>query len=578
MASCPHIVSLLKDNRAAIVYTFLLSLFLLFPLMLGPVFTRIFTDSILINNTTEWLSPLLLFMGGAAVFSALVTWFQKNCLLRLSNKIEVSGMAAYMWRLFNGPPELFRHKDSFVLLSGAEAPSLAARTLIADILSLFPAVISVLVYGLVMFRLDRPLSLIVLILVAVNFLGKKVRSLLVKVLTRSVPEDVSSRDLLLRDKRISSRGLRSIETFKAAASETRFFQELMSSKIRIINARGRLDEADAGDPFNGIPEICFLNLLLLISALRIMNREMTVGSYLEFQAYAAAFFYPMNQVLGVPAFFSRLEERLRNLRREMETGVAAAVPAPAPPAVLKKLSGHVEFRDVSFSGPGGRPFLEHFNLSLQPGQRAAVVGKSGAGKSTVVKLLQGLYAPTAGEVTIDGIAPARISRETFLASVGCANQRPFFFTASVRDNITLWDKGVSGGAVYRAARDAGLHGFIAALEGGYDHVLEENGRILSGGQQQQMEIARSLLYHPSLLVLDETSGAVDPAAVVNIENNFKKRGCTVLQTTHVLSFIADYDEIILLEGGKTAARGSHRELLEQSPWYAALFQTGETAG
>ncbi|MDR2304259.1 MAG: ATP-binding cassette domain-containing protein [Treponema sp.] len=574
----PHIVSLLKTNRAVICYSFLLSLFLLFPMLMSPIFTRIFTDSILIDNTIEWLLPLLILMGGIAVFSALVTWIQKNCLLRLSNRIELSGIASYMWRLFDGPSELFYHKDSFVLLAGTEASSLIARTLIADILSLFPATISVLFYCLIMFRLDSSLSFIVLALVIVNNLGKRIRSLLVNVFTRPAPEDFSARDLVLRDERISSRGLESIETFKATASETHFFQEMMSSKIRIINARSRDDEAEASDPFNNIPEICFLNLLILISALRIMNREMTIGSYLEFQAYAAAFFYPMNQVFSAPGIFSKLEERLRNLHREMETGSVSPVPIPAAPSSIKKLQGYVEFRDVSFSFPGGRPLLENFNLSLKPGQRAAIVGKSGSGKTTVVKLLQGFYAPTAGEVTINGMAPALIDRDAFTASIGCANQKLSFFTASVRDNITLWNKEISDGAVYRAAKDTGLHSFIATLEGGYDHILEENGRILSGGQQQQMEIARGLLYHPSILILDEVTGAIDPATVSKLEGNFKERGCTVLQTTQILSPIVEYDEIILLDRGKIAARGSHKDLLKQSPWYAALFRKGEITG
>jgi ABC-type bacteriocin/lantibiotic exporter with double-glycine peptidase domain len=436
--------------------------------------------------------------------------------------------------------------------------------------------------GLIMFRLDSSLFLIVLILVVLNNTGKRIHPLLVKLFSPAALRHDSLRTLTLRDERISSQGLRSIETFKATASETRFFQEMMSSKIRIINARGRLDEAEASAPFNNISEICFMNLLILISALRIMNREMSIGSYLEFQAYAAAFFYPMSQVLAAPAILSGLEGRLRELSHEMEIGPASPVLTPSPASEVcpapKKLSGHVEFRDVSFFSPDGRPLLEHFNLSLKPGQRAAIVGKSGAGKSTVIKLLQGLYSPAAGEVAIDGAAPARIDRDTFIASAGCANQRPHFFTASVRDNITLWDREVSDGMVYRAAKEAGIHSFIAALEGAYDHILEENGRILSGGQQQQMEIARSILHQPSLLILDEATGAIDPVTALSIEENFRNRGCTVLQTTHILSSIVDYDEIIVLDRGKVSARGSHADLLKQSPWYAALFREGEISG
>ena len=570
-----RISAFLKDNRAALGYTFILGLLLLFPLIMAPIFKRVFTDSILVDNIAEWLLPLLLLMGGISVFSAVLTWLQKNCVLRLSNKIELSGTASYMWRLFNAPPDLFRRKDSFVLLSGAGASSLIARTLTVDMLSLVPAGISVIFYFLMMFRMDAVLSLIVAALAALNLLAGKLQS-------RPAGEKRGPRELALQDERTGSRGLRSIETFKATASETYFFQQMMSSKIRIINARGRNDEAEASAPFGNLPELCFLNLLLLISALRIMNRELSIGSYLEFQAYAAAFFYPMSRTLSAPALFGRLEKRLGNLYRELESETGGGEePRPAKaPALLgakgTKLRGHIEFKDICFSYPGCPPLLEGFNLTLEPGRRVAVVGKSGCGKSAVIKLLQGLYTPESGEVTIDGAAPAGIDGETFRASVGCANQKLSFFTASVRDNITLWDTEVSDGAVYRAVREAGLHGFVATLEGGYDHILQENGRVLSGGQQQRLEIARALIYDPSVLILDEVNSAIDPGMVAEIEANLQKRGCAILQATQILPAIIDYDEIILLEKGRVAARGAHRELLAASPWYASLYREGAT--
>jgi ABC-type bacteriocin/lantibiotic exporter with double-glycine peptidase domain len=198
---------------------------------------------------------------------------------------------------------------------------------------------------------------------------------------------------------------------------------MISSIIRIINARGPEDEVEASAPFNELPEYFFLNLLLLISALRIMNRELSVGSYPEFQAYAAAFFYPMSQVLSAPALFSQLEERLEGLHQELETRIPPeggvpeiSVPAPesASSSAPDKLQGFVTFREVSFPYPGGAPLLNRFSLSLKPGERATLAGKSGSGKNTVIKLLQGLCRPSSGEVSIDGMAPDRISRDLFI--------------------------------------------------------------------------------------------------------------------------------------------------------------------
>jgi ABC-type bacteriocin/lantibiotic exporter with double-glycine peptidase domain len=578
-----RIGAFLRANRAALCYTFLLGILLLFPMVMSPIFKQVFTDSILINHTTEWLPTLLLLMTGVAVFSAVVVWLQKNCLLRLANKIELSGATAYMWRLFNAPPDLFRQKDSFALLSGAGASALISKTLTADMISLFSALISVVFYYFMMFRLDRSMSLIVLALVIVNLLVEKLQSALVNAFSRSQPEPYSLRDLTLRDERIGSQGLRSIETFKATASETQFFQQIMSSKIRIVNAKGRDDEAEASGPFGDLPEIFFLNILLLISALRIMNRDFSIGSYLAFQAYAAAFFYPMGRVLAAPELFAGLENRLRSLYRELGTETELKAENTPPPAVSVsapaqapgKLRGFIEFKDVSFSYPESPPALEHFNLSLRPGQRVALAGRSGCGKSTVVKLLQGLYVPDSGEITIDGIAPDRIDRETFIASIGCANQKLSFFAASIRDNITLWDKDVSDVAVGRAIKAVGLHNFIASLDGAYDHMLEENGRALSRGQQQRMEIARALLYNPSIVILDEVNGGIDPPTIAAVERDLAARRCAVVQSTSLLSPVIGYDEIILLDRGRVAERGTHGELLGRSPWYAELFREEE---
>jgi ABC-type bacteriocin/lantibiotic exporter with double-glycine peptidase domain len=588
----------LKSNRSSFFYVCILGVLLFFPFIMSPIFKQVFTDSILVSNMSELLGPLLLLMGGAAAFSALLVWLQKNCLLRLSNKIELSGAASYMWRLFHAPIELFRNKDSFVLVSGAGASAFISKTICFDIFSMFSAAISVLFYFTMMFRMDRIMSLIVLALIALSMLLGKLQKYLLTLGSSAPGEKLSSRDLVLRDERISSQGIQNIETFKATASETHFFQQIMGSKIRIIKAGLKGNENEAFSPFNDFPRVFFLNILLFVSALRIMNREFTFGSYLAFQAYASAFFYPMlfssplpffsplRQILSAPGILANLEERLQRLSLELGTGKTDAGKDPggdAPPAKAasagspRKLQGYIEFKDVSFSDDEGVPILEHFSLSLKPGQRAALVGNLRCGKSSVIKLLQGIYTPSSGEITIDGLPVSQIDRKTFMASIGCANQEIHFFTASIRDNITLWDDDVSDGEVYRALSEVRLHSHIASLEGAYDHILEEHGRTLSEGQRRRIEIARALLYDPSIITMDEVMSAVGAGMAKEIEKNLKRRGCTILQATNILSAITDYDEIILLDRGRVIARGTHQRLLANSSWYADLFRNGETA-
>ncbi|MDR3301272.1 MAG: ATP-binding cassette domain-containing protein [Spirochaetaceae bacterium] len=575
---------LFRTNRASIFYTSLLGILLVFPLFMAPVFKQVFTDAILINNTKEWLAPLLALMCGIALFSAVATWLQKSCLLRLCTRIELSGAASYMWRLFNAPFVLFRKKNGPTLLSGAEACASISKILCSNILPLFPTVVSVIVYYIMMFRINSMMSFIVLALIVFTKILNALQGRLVNFFAPPSAETLSPSALSLRDAQINAYGLQSIETFKSTASEMHFFQQMISSKIRIINAAGPEDEAAASAPFGDFPRIFFLNSLLCVSGLLIMNREFTIGSYLAFQAYAAAFFSPLNDLLRAPSLFTKLGKKLEGLYRELGAAKEQVLTAPAPPLdgsvkkPEKKLAGYIEFNDVSIAAGQGVSALEHFSLSVKPGQRVALVGKSGCGKSTVIKLLQGLYTPDSGDITIDGIPVSEIDRETFINSVGCANQEMNFFIASVRDNITLWDDAVSDGAVYQALEDVELHQLISSLDGAYDHILEENGRTLSGGQQQRLEIARAILYNPSIVLMDEASSALGTEMAEAIEAKLKARRCAILQVTEIFSMISDYDEILVLDKGSIAHRGTHADLLLTSAWYAALFNKDDGSG
>ena len=307
-------------------------------------------------------------------------------------------------------------------------------------------------------------------------------------------------ELEMRDERMSQRGLLNIETFKSTASETFFFQRLLGSKIGIINAKREADFEEACAPMEELPELIFLNVLLLISALRIMNRSFSIGTYLAFEAYASVFFLPLSEVLGANDLFRKFEKRLKGLYKEVKRGKEEEAEQRISIEGVSKLAGYVEIKDVCFSYEEGIPVLENINLSIQPGQRVAIIGNSGAGKTTLLKLLQGLYQPSCGEITIDGVNPALLDRRLYSASIGCANQEVTLFAASVRDNITLWDDGVTDAEIYYAATDACIHDHIASLDGAYEYLLSENRNNFSAGQRQRTEIARALLYDPSIIL------------------------------------------------------------------------------
>jgi ABC-type bacteriocin/lantibiotic exporter with double-glycine peptidase domain len=562
-----NIGKLLIANKENIFYIFLLNLILLIPAAMSPIFKRVFVDSVLGKSLTEWLPPLIVLMLLISLVAAILSWLQRNSLLRLSNKIEISGAANYMWKLFHAPMSLFDQKDRYVLLSQADASKRISKTLTRDVINLIFALVNVVFYVIMMLKIDVTMTAAVLLLIILNYVGIKLKDFLAEKFagedTKNTPR---ASDLALKEDMISASGLIHIETFKSTASESVFFQRLIGFKQSAISARKNSDYQNAYLPLDSLPEIVFLNLLLLICALRIMDKSFTIGNYLVFEAYASLLFLPLNEVFGMKNLFTKAEKTLKGLYKT----IASAGESPVGdelPENTGKLNGYIEFDQVSFGYDLNNLVLEDFSLSVQPGQRVAIIGNSGAGKSTILKLLQGLYSPTYGTITIDGIAPDKIDRTLYVNSIGSANQNIDFFSVSVRDNITMWDGEVSDADVYRAANDAHIHEYIASLAGAYDYELAENGKNLSGGQRQKLEIARALLYNPAVVIFDEATSAVDLDTNMLIEQMLKTRGYTCVVATHLLSYISDYDEIIVLDKGKVQSRGKHESLMATCPYY-----------
>jgi ABC-type bacteriocin/lantibiotic exporter with double-glycine peptidase domain len=314
-----------------------------------------------------------------------------------------------------------------------------------------------------------------------------------------------------------------------------------------------------------------------------MDGRLTVGMLVAFQALMAAFIAPVNRMVDlgstlqeVRGDMNRLDDVL-NAKLDPIAGEDDAIPDGEPTqgprvAAGAKLSGRLELRGISFGYSRLEPpLISDFSLTLEPGSRVALIGGSGSGKSTVARLVAGLYMPWSGEILFDGKPRADFPRSVMARSMAMVDQDISLFEDTVRDNLTFWDTTVPEADVVQAAQDACIHDDIAARHSAYAGRLEEGGRNLSGGQRQRLEIARALVSNPSILVLDEATSALDPTTEARIDDNLRRRGCSCLIVAHRLSTIRDADEIIVLNRGAVVQRGTHASMRDTPGPYRDLI-------
>jgi ABC-type bacteriocin/lantibiotic exporter with double-glycine peptidase domain len=241
---------------------------------------------------------------------------------------------------------------------------------------------------------------------------------------------------------------------------------------------------------------------------------------------------------------------------------------------VQKLSGNVELKNITFGYSRlAEPLLKDFSLSIPAGAKVALIGSSGSGKSTIAKLIAGLYDPWSGSITFDGKKRREIPKAVFTSSVSVVDQDVSMFADTIENNIKMWDTTIEYFDMVLAARDADIHDDIIQKRGGYHYVMAENGKDLSGGQRQRIEIARALAGDPSLIIMDEATSALDAKTEYLVSEAIKARGITCIIVAHRLSTIRDCDEIIVLNNGVVAERGNHDTLMANNGLYAELITT-----
>lgn len=536
------------------------------------LFSQIFTDKILVSTDKSMMMPLLQAMGITLVISFVLQTFQSVYLLKIRGKMSITSGTEFMWHVLRMPVEFFSQRFAGDISSRQSSNDTIADTICTTVAPIVLNVIMIVVYFAILMYYDVTMTMICLAVALLNIF-------IIKMVSEKNENDnkAMSRDAgKLQGSTVA--GVSMIETIKSSGCEAGYFQKWIGYQTKFSNAVQRITERNT---FIGTIPTLLQGLantaILLLGVYNILIGRFTIGSLMAFQGFMSSFLSPVNSLVGIGQTIQSVSgdmERVEDVMNYEPDVYIDLANEPDSKTEYKKLDGCVDIQNLTFAySPLANPLIEDFSLHVEKGQMVALVGGSGSGKSTIAKIIAGLYEPREGKVLFDGKERKDIDRNVFRGSLAMVDQDVTMFQDTIRNNITMWDDSIDDSALIQAAQDAQIHEDIMSRPNGYEHVLVENGKDFSGGQRQRFEIARSFVIDPTIMILDEATSALDPTTEKRVMDAVKRRGITCFVVAHRLSTIRDADEIIMLEYGHVVERGTHEELIKLNGKYAELVRT-----
>ncbi len=541
----------------------------------SSIFSKIFADYILVETDKTVMMPLMMAMGSVLVIDFVLNSLQSIYLLKIQGKMSINSGTMFMWHVLRMPVEFFAQRYAGDISSRQDSNDSIAASICQTVAPIVLNIVMAIVYLILILYYNWYMSLIGISVAVINMV-------VIKLIANKNEND--NKALSRESGQVYGNtvaGVSMIETIKSSGSEAAFFQKWIGYQTKYTNAIERLGERNAY--ISLIPPMLtsFANTaILFLGVYNILIGNFTIGTLSAFQGFLGQFLAPVNSLAGIGSQIQALSgetakiEDVLNYKPDVIIDLNETDDPSFKNKKFKKLTGEVEIKNLSFAySPLAEPLIKDLNVSVKKGGMIAFVGGSGSGKSTVAKLIAGLYEPREGEILFDGKKRTEIDRTVFRSSLSMVDQEIAMFQDTIRNNITMFDDSIPDDVLIEACKDACIHEDIIQREGGYDHILTEGGKDFSGGQRQRFEIARAFVAEPSIMILDEATSALDPTTEKKVMDAVRRRGISCFVVAHRLSTIRDADEIVMLEYGDVVERGTHKELIELDGKYAQLVKS-----
>ena len=536
--------------------------------LITPAFSRIFIDRLLTGKNPDWIPMFTLALAACSFLQITVSFILHIYSARIDAKLTAVGSAAFLWKLLHMPMEFYPQRSAGDLQMRQGLNASVSGKIVNTFTPLVINAAMTVFYLIVMLRYSVLLSAVGLLSIVLNTVVSRVIS----------DQRTNHARIRMRDDGklagAASAGVEMIETIKASGAENGFFERWAGYQANVNVQSVRFSRVNRY--LGMIPQLISMltnTAVLILGVWLVMEGTFTVGMVMAFQGFLGSFLSPALRLVSAGHTYREMRSEMERIEDVMEYPTAPVFAENNADAEVEysKLTGAISMKNVTFGYSAlAEPVIRDFHLELKPGSRVALVGASGCGKSTVSKLLSGLYQPWSGEILFDGKPMSEIDRNVFTGSLAVVDQDIILFEDTFANNIKMWDSSIEDYEMILAARDAQLHEDIMRRDGGYGYRLTEGGKDLSGGQRQRLEIARVLAQDPTVIILDEATSALDARTELDVMQAIRDRGITCIVVAHRLSTVRDCDEILVMNRGTVVERGTHEQLYAQGGFYTKL--------